>query len=564
MALQRSDLEDVDLRPGDVIDYYSQMYAWGEDRGRKRAIVVGINDADDYPVRVNSGEIVHKYSMIRRLECGEPGATGTPWRKVRTFNLVNGTYEARSGRHLLSSMLRDAVMAVLSEQGGGDVAPASAESAQACSSDRRSNFNVGQSECGGFMAVNQVPLDQVIDGVYEREQLQCFEDIPTASQLRKRHHQANPKNTHGWGGGRSRKKKHRKMRVEHRSSTQMYNSKSTKSLFLQRFIARPETQAALRALRAARGHVRCEEVATTDDSRNDAHASATDQYAAETVGDESPLSALQDRNDSSGDRSGQLPDFDNGDGSSMIIDRGQEPLGRSVAPVEASRASRSCTREPAEWPADVIRIYSAMKPRSIQFRNIGRQPRCECKFLCYVDECHNSQGDIYCTPDNCGAGGRCGNALDEHPSLSLFRSHGCGLGVYSTIGIDCGVIVAEYAGEIVAYEGVEPGEEANARMKVNSGYTYLMSYKAMNGKYVYIEPAAAGSIARFINHSCDANCEFRELKYMDEIRVAVLTRRYISPNEELTVRYGNDTWFKCNCESPNCVSKNADHIDNSE
>jgi len=84
--LQRSDLEDVDLRPGDVIDYYSQMYAWGEDRGRKRAIVVGINDADDYPVRVNSGEIVHKYSMIRRLECGEPGATGTPWRKVRTFN----------------------------------------------------------------------------------------------------------------------------------------------------------------------------------------------------------------------------------------------------------------------------------------------------------------------------------------------------------------------------------------------------------------------------------------------------------------------------------------------
>lgn len=107
---------------------------------------------------------------------------------------------------------------------------------------------------------------------------------------------------------------------------------------------------------------------------------------------------------------------------------------------------------------------------------------------------------------------------------------------------------------MVAYDGIAPGEEANAVWKYNSGYTYLLEHQAIGGKFVYIEPEKTGSIARFMNHSCDANCRFRELRYYLQIRIAVVTTHSIAPNKEITVRYGDNIWFNCTCGSQNCVS----------
>jgi hypothetical protein len=445
--------------------------------------------------------------MIRRLESDQDGAAGTKWRKVRTFQLINGKHDAPSASHQLNVALRSAVSEVLNRpitlssrehQPDGEPSPEIAVSTG-------DSLPRPAREKGGAAASELVGVDitQTIDAVYCKEQLEAFEQIPTASELRKRHHQANPKNTLGWGGGRSRKKRYRQMRVEHRCSTQIYNCKVPRSLFLQQFMARPETKEALRALRATRG-------LTHDHDSEDRIVNSYGNQQAAVVAHN--------------------------------------------APVDTVVAACGTQRVHAEWPTDIVRIYGVMKPKSIRFRSIGKSGPCECEFYCYVDECSNSQGDVFCTPENCAVGGRCGNSLDEHPSLGLFKADNRGLGVYTKSGIDCGVIVGEYAGAMVAYEGVQPGQEAKAVLKENSGYTYLLHYKAIGGKYVYIEPAAAGSIARFINHSCDANCEFRELRDRADIRVAVITRRPIAPNEELTARYGNNVWFQCNCGASNCAS----------
>lgn len=65
---------------------------------------------------------------------------------------------------------------------------------------------------------------------------------------------------------------------------------------------------------------------------------------------------------------------------------------------------------------------------------------------CYVDQCLNSHSDVYCTPKNCSLGGVCGNSLAEEQSLALFDAGKRGIGVYSTSGVNAGVVVAEYAG----------------------------------------------------------------------------------------------------------------------
>lgn len=69
----------------------------------------------------------------------------------------------------------------------------------------------------------------------------------------------------------------------------------------------------------------------------------------------------------------------------------------------------------------------------------------------------------------------------------------------------------------------------------------------------YIDGSKKGSIARFINHSCDANCT----PYLSENRIWFYTNRTIQKGEELCFDYGFDyqVWRDnpCRCNSKFCV-----------
>ena len=112
-------------------------------------------------------------------------------------------------------------------------------------------------------------------------------------------------------------------------------------------------------------------------------------------------------------------------------------------------------------------------------------------------------------------------------------------GCYTTTAIKKGVRVAEYAGQRLSKE------QADARYP-DSDITYLFGLG--DGEMVI----DGHSMAMFINHSCDPNCETEE----EDGRVWIKAIRNIAPAEEITYDYclydGGKDDAVCNCGAVNC------------
>jgi len=107
-----------------------------------------------------------------------------------------------------------------------------------------------------------------------------------------------------------------------------------------------------------------------------------------------------------------------------------------------------------------------------------------------------------------------------------------GLGVFATRELNVREVVGELAGTVI--EGAD--YESDYCIELDSQSSFEPS-----------EPF------RFMNHSCDPNCELAsDIEDPTEIWVEVI--RNIPPDEELTIDYGwpaNDA-IACNCGSPKC------------
>ena len=85
-----------------------------------------------------------------------------------------------------------------------------------------------------------------------------------------------------------------------------------------------------------------------------------------------------------------------------------------------------------------------------------------------------------------------------------------------------------------------------------------------NGSYIfrlfgdtYIDATRIGGKARFINHSCDPNCETKIMDLFGEKHVVIVALRDIEPYEELVYDYkiefeSKDKRIKCCCGSAKC------------
>ena len=112
-------------------------------------------------------------------------------------------------------------------------------------------------------------------------------------------------------------------------------------------------------------------------------------------------------------------------------------------------------------------------------------------------------------------------------------------GCYTTSSIPKRARIAEYTGPRISKE------QADEKYQ-DSPTTYLFGLG--NGDVVI----DGFGLAMFINHSCDPNCETKEIKG----RVWILALRNIAPGEELTYDYnlydGDDDEALCNCGSTAC------------
>jgi SET domain-containing protein len=137
------------------------------------------------------------------------------------------------------------------------------------------------------------------------------------------------------------------------------------------------------------------------------------------------------------------------------------------------------------------------------------------------------------------------------PPLEVRGSPLHGLGVFATRRIARGTRVIEYLGERVSHE------EADRRYDhkdVRDNHTFLFIVDA----HTVIDAGVDGNAARYVNHSCTANCE----SVIENRRVFIDAIRAILPGEELTYDYQIqrerddpaeiDAIFACRCASERC------------
>lgn len=143
--------------------------------------------------------------------------------------------------------------------------------------------------------------------------------------------------------------------------------------------------------------------------------------------------------------------------------------------------------------------------------------------------------------------------------IKVQRSGIHGRGVFAVADLPAGIKVIEYRGQRITHR------EADRRYDdtLDTGHTFLFT---LNDRYI-VDANREGNSARWINHSCDPNCEASI--HVDangnerKDRVWIETLRPIKAGEELTYDYGivldvphtkrlKAIWA-CRCGAKNCT-----------
>ena len=111
--------------------------------------------------------------------------------------------------------------------------------------------------------------------------------------------------------------------------------------------------------------------------------------------------------------------------------------------------------------------------------------------------------------------------------IQVRRSAVHGKGVYAVQAIAAGDTVLEYVGEIISWEEAQarhPHDPANPN---HTFYFHIDETRVIDALY-------GGNSSRWINHSCDPNCEADE----QNGRIFIKALRDIAAGEELNYDYG--------------------------
>ncbi|XP_076680108.1 histone-lysine N-methyltransferase ash1 isoform X5 [Andrena cerasifolii] len=215
--------------------------------------------------------------------------------------------------------------------------------------------------------------------------------------------------------------------------------------------------------------------------------------------------------------------------------------------------SRLPSRESVpSWNYKKIRtnVYYDVKPTTLY-----EAQACECKPESGCgDDCINRMVFSECSPQLCPCGDKCENQkIQKHewaPGLQKFMTEDKGWGVRTQQSIKSGVFILEYVGEVVSER------EFKSRMATryaNDTHHYCLH---LDGGLV-IDGHRMGGDGRFVNHSCEPNCEMQKWSVHGLPRMALFASRDIRPGEELTYDY-NFALFnpsegqECRCGSSGC------------
>uniref|UniRef100_A0A8C9P735 Histone-lysine N-methyltransferase SETD2 n=1 Tax=Spermophilus dauricus TaxID=99837 RepID=A0A8C9P735_SPEDA len=206
-------------------------------------------------------------------------------------------------------------------------------------------------------------------------------------------------------------------------------------------------------------------------------------------------------------------------------------------------------------------VYLTERKKNKSHRDIKRM-QCECTPLS-KDE--RAQGEIACGEDclnrllmiecssRCPNGDYCSNRRfqrKQHADVEVILTEKKGWGLRAAKDLPSNTFVLEYCGEVLDHKEFKARVKEYARNK-NIHY-YFMALK--NDEI--IDATQKGNCSRFMNHSCEPNCETQKWTVNGQLRVGFFTTKLVTSGSELTFdyqfqRYGKEAQ-KCFCGSANC------------
>uniref|UniRef100_A0A3P8TLC7 Histone-lysine N-methyltransferase, H3 lysine-36 specific n=1 Tax=Amphiprion percula TaxID=161767 RepID=A0A3P8TLC7_AMPPE len=205
-----------------------------------------------------------------------------------------------------------------------------------------------------------------------------------------------------------------------------------------------------------------------------------------------------------------------------------------------------------------IRVNRPIGKVQIITADLSEIPRCNCKASdenpCGIDsECINRMLMYECHPQVCAAGERCQNQAftkRQYTPVEIFRTLSRGWGLRGVSDIKKGAFVSEYVGEVI------DEEECRARIRHAQENDICNFYMLTLDKDRIIDAGPKGNQARFMNHSCQPNCETQKWTVNGDTRVGLFALQDIPKGVELTFNYnleclGNGK-TACKCGASNC------------
>ncbi|NXM68532.1 SETD2 methyltransferase, partial [Serilophus lunatus] len=249
-----------------------------------------------------------------------------------------------------------------------------------------------------------------------------------------------------------------------------------------------------------------------------------------------------------------------------------------LAPQDSSMVGRPCImddfRDPQRWKEfakqgkmpcyfDLIEenVYLTERKKNKSHRDIKRM-LCECPPLSKEER---AQGEVACGEDclnrllmiecssRCPNGDYCSNRRfqkKQHADVEVILTEKKGWGLRAAKDLPSNTFVLEYCGEVLDHKEFKARVKEYARNK-NIHY-YFMALK--NDEI--IDATQKGNCSRFMNHSCEPNCETQKWTVNGQLRVGFFTTKLVPSGSELTFdyqfqRYGKEAQ-KCFCGSSNC------------
>ncbi|XP_074079384.1 histone-lysine N-methyltransferase ASH1L [Macrotis lagotis] len=151
-----------------------------------------------------------------------------------------------------------------------------------------------------------------------------------------------------------------------------------------------------------------------------------------------------------------------------------------------------------------------------------------------MDDCLNRMIFAECSPNTCPCGEQCCNQrIQRHEwvqCLERFRAEEKGWGIRTKEPLKAGQFIIEYLGEVVS--------EQEFRNRMIEQYHNHSDHYCLNlDSGMVIDSYRMGNEARFINHSCNPNCEMQKWSVNGVYRIGLYALKDMPAGTELTYDY---------------------------